>query len=358
MTYTSLPEMASQNNASQGRQPAAETDRLLPSHKTGPSSQSQSQPQPQSPSLSSSTSSLATLLGERKSSTASSSSSSTSPCRNKHAATTHSTPTPTPWACLVRYMRQLVGVDDTARSNVGTRARMVSDAIIGLSDGLTVPFALTAGLSSVDGIAARTIVYGGLAELVAGAISMGLGGYLGARSELQSWRETRRAENLRVATEPDLVDGDVRDIFADYDISPATMALLTSELSASPKYVDFVMEFHHGTPEPSAARALQSALMIALGYMVGGIVPLLPYFFVGGGEGGRDIFWALWVSVCVMAVALFAFGYVKTCVFTGWRDWRCVRQGVYGGLQMVVVGGAAAGSAVALVKIFEGFGGR
>ncbi|KXJ87372.1 Ccc1 family [Microdochium bolleyi] len=257
-------------------------------------------------------------------------------------------------------MRQLVGVDDSKRSNVGVRARMVSDAIIGLSDGLTVPFALTAGLSSVDGIAARTIVYGGLAELIAGAISMGLGGYLGARSELQSWRETRRGENLRVATEPDAVDADVRDIFAEYDISPATMSLLTSELSSSPKYVDFIMEFHHGTPEPSAARALQSALMIALGYMLGGIVPLLPYFFVdaGAGGGGRNIVWALWVSVCVMAVALFAFGYVKTCVFTGWQSWRCVKQGVYGGLQMVVVGGAAAGSAVALVKIFEGVGGR
>ena len=85
---------------------------------------------------------------------------------------------------MVHYIRQLVGADSTRRSNVGVRARMVSDAIIGLSDGLTVPFALTAGLSSVDGIAARTIVYGGLAELIAGAISMGLGGYLGARSEL------------------------------------------------------------------------------------------------------------------------------------------------------------------------------
>ncbi|KAH7024526.1 Ccc1 family [Microdochium trichocladiopsis] len=257
---------------------------------------------------------------------------------------------------MVHYIRQLLGVDSTRRSNVGVHARMISDAIIGLSDGLTVPFALTAGLSSVDGIAARTIVYGGLAELIAGAISMGLGGYLGARSELQSYHETRRQENLRIATEPDAVDADVQSIFSGYDLSPGTLSQLTRELSSSAKYVDFVMEFHHGTPEPSAARALQSALMIALGYMLGGIVPLVPYFFVGGSQE-RDIVWALWVSVCVMAVALFAFGYVKTCVFTGWAGRRCVKQGILGGAQMVVIGGAAAGSAVALVKIFEGFGG-
>jgi len=179
----------------------------------------------------------------------------------------------------------------------------------------------------------------------------------------QSYYETRRSENLRILTCPAAVEADVQALFAPYapHVTAETLSRLTRELSSSPGYVDFVMEFHHGTPEPCPARALQSALMIALGYMLGGIVPLLPYFFVdagGGGGSGRGIVWALWVSVCVMAVALFGFGYVKTCVFAGWKGGRCVRQGVLGGAQMVVVGGAAAGSAVALVKLFEGLGGR
>lgn len=181
------------------------------------------------------------------------------------------------------------------------------------------------------------------------------------KTNRQSYHETRRSENLRILTSPAAVEADVQALFAPYTphVSPHTLSQLTRELSSSPEYVDFVMEFHHGTPEPCPARALQSALMIALGYMLGGIVPLLPYFFVDAGVGGgRGIVWALWVSVCVMAVALFGFGYVKTCVFTGWKGARCVRQGALGGVQMVVVGGAAAGSAVALVKLFEGVGGR
>ncbi|ORY61682.1 vacuolar iron transporter Ccc1 [Pseudomassariella vexata] len=259
------------------------------------------------------------------------------------------------WASIKFFLRQIIGHDEKKRSNVGIQARMVSDAIIGLSDGLTVPFALTAGLSSVSGITARTVIFGGLAELIAGAISMGLGGYLGARSEAQSWNETKRRENLRIATEPEMAVADVKAIFASYDITPGTLDALVNQLSASPKFVEFIMEFHHGTPEPASSRALQSAFTIALGYMLGGIIPLVPYFFVGQ-DGPDQIFLALWISVGVMAFALFVFGYVKNCAFSGWAGWRCVKQGIYGGGQMVIVGGSAAGSAVALVRLFDGLG--
>lgn len=117
--------------------------------------------------------------------------------------------------------------------------------------------------------------------------------------------------------------------------------------------VDFITRFEHCAEEPGSSRALTSALTIALAYFLGGLVPLLPYLCVGESE----VMLGLWISVGVMAVALFSFGYVKTCIVTGWEGMRCVRMGLFGGAQMVVVGGAAAGAAMGLVKLFDGMGG-
>lgn len=109
------------------------------------------------------------------------------------------------------------------------------------------------------------------------------------------------------------------------------------------------MNFHHTLPEPSGSRAVTCALTIALGYFIGGFIPLVPYFFVGPG----DAFSALKWSIAVMAVALFVFGYGKTCFVTGWKGKENVRGGAFGGVQMVLVGGVAAGAAMGLVKLFQ-----
>ncbi|KAJ5390724.1 Vacuolar iron transporter cccA [Penicillium cataractarum] len=225
--------------------------------------------------------------------------------------------------------------------------RTVSDAIIGLSDGMTVPFALTAGLSALGDT--KVVVFGGMAELIAGAISMGLGGYLGAKSEEESYKATLKETETQTMTDPASVSTTIEEIFEPYELPAELVSQLTSHLSASPMLPSFLMNFHHTLPEPSGSRAVICALTIALGYFIGGFVPLLPYFFVGP----HDAFVALRWSIATMAVALFLFGYGKTCFVSGWRGRRNVRKGVIGGFQMVLVGGVAAGSAMGLVKAFQ-----
>ncbi|KAJ5748931.1 uncharacterized protein N7511_010627 [Penicillium nucicola] len=225
--------------------------------------------------------------------------------------------------------------------------RTVSDAIIGLSDGMTVPFALTAGLSALGDT--KVVVFGGLAELIAGAISMGLGGYLGAKSEEESYKATLKETASQTMTDPASVSDTISDIFEPYELPSELVAQLKNHLSASPMLPSFLMNFHHTMPEPSGSRAVICALTIAMGYFIGGFVPLLPYFFVGP----QDAFIALRWSIATMVIALFIFGYGKTCFVSGWRGRRNVRKGLVGGIQMVLVGGLAAGSAMGLVKGFQ-----
>ncbi|KAK9235354.1 VIT family-domain-containing protein [Lipomyces kononenkoae] len=229
-------------------------------------------------------------------------------------------------------------------------ARILSDAIIGLSDGLTVPFALTAGLSTLEDT--KVVVFGGLAELIAGAISMGLGGYLAAKSEEESYRATLKQTREQTVTDLSSAAAIISDLLAPYDIPSTIVADLTAYLSASPNLDSFLMTFYHTLPKPSESRALNCALTIGLSYFVGGFVPLLPYFFVGP----HDALFALRWSISIMIVFLFIFGYGKTCVVSGWRGAQNVRSGLIGGVQMVLVGGIAAGSAMALVKAFQALG--
>ncbi|KAF3386128.1 Protein CCC1 [Penicillium rolfsii] len=225
--------------------------------------------------------------------------------------------------------------------------RTVSDAIIGLSDGMTVPFALTAGLSALGDT--KVVVFGGMAELIAGAISMGLGGYLGAKSEEESYKATLKETETQTMTDPASISTTIEEIFEPYELPSELVSQLTGHLAASPMLPSFLMNFHHTLPEPSGSRAVVCALTIALGYFIGGFVPLLPYFFVGP----HDAFVALRWSIATMVVALFLFGYGKTCFVSGWSGRRNVRKGVIGGFQMVLVGGVAAGSAMGLVKAFQ-----
>jgi len=208
-----------------------------------------------------------------------------------------------------------------------------------------VPFALTAGLSALGNT--KVVIYGGFAELIAGAISMGLGGYLGAKTEDASYRALRDETQQLIDTDPAAVRAGIAEVFAPYELPKATLNDLTAHMIVSPKLVDFYLQFQHCTEEPAASRALVSALTIATGYFVGGLTPLLPYFFVD------HVYEGLYISIGVMVLALFAFGYAKTCIVTGWQGSRNIRQGCRGGIVMTVVGSAAAASAMALVRAFD-----
>ncbi|KAJ5255755.1 hypothetical protein N7497_006759 [Penicillium chrysogenum] len=237
--------------------------------------------------------------------------------------------------------------DPERRSSRFIDGRTVSDAIIGLSDGMTVPFALTAGLSALGDT--KIVVFGGLAELIAGAISMGLGGYLGAKSEEESYKATLEETQAQTIKDPAFVSDTISDIFEPYEMPSELVSQLKLHLSHSPMLPSFLMNFHHTLPEPSDSRAIVCALTIALGYFIGGFIPLIPYFFVGPHEAFIALRW----SIATMVIALFIFGYVKTCFVSGWRGRRNIRKGAIGGIQMVLVGGIAAGSAMGLVKGFQ-----
>lgn len=235
--------------------------------------------------------------------------------------------------------------NSSAKSKSRIDPRIISDATIGLSDGLTVPFALTAGLSALGDT--KVVIYGGFAELIAGAISMGLGGYLGAKSEAASYRETRADTETLVAADPPSVRSDIRDVFEPFELDRSALESLVDHLASSPHVVDFLMKFHHCALEPPTNRAFTSAFTIAMGYFLGGFIPLVPYFFVD------HVLLGLYISVGVMALALFLFGYVKTCIVCGWRGTHRIFQGIVGGIQMVVIGGVAAGAAMGLVMAFN-----
>ncbi|KAH8598854.1 VIT family-domain-containing protein [Bisporella sp. PMI_857] len=226
-------------------------------------------------------------------------------------------------------------------------ARVVSDATIGLSDGLTVPFALTAGLSALGNT--KVVIYGGFAELIAGAISMGLGGYLGAKSELASYEAQRDETQEMIDSQPEAVQSKIVEVFEPYELPPNTLKDITHHLTNSPQILEFMMRFQHCQEQPDSSRALTAALTIALAYFLGGLLPLIPYFCVDTDQVTEG----LYISIVVMVIALFVFGYVKHCVVVGWEGGRNVQGGCYGGIQMVVVGGIAAAAAMGLVRLFN-----
>ena len=235
-----------------------------------------------------------------------------------------------------------------ARSHTSTtkvNPRIIADATIGLSDGLTVPFALTAGLSTLGDT--NVVIYGGLAELMAGSISMGLGGYLGARSEAAGYRAALSETKDIVTSHPERALKIVNDTFAVYDFSAQAMSDVTNKLLACPdSMVDFLMRFHHQLTQDdhTAARAVKSGLTISVGYFFGGLVPLLPYLLFASMQT------AFAGSVVVMVLALFAFGWIKTALLAERDRSVCLRNG----LQMVVMGSLAAGAAMGCVKAVGG----
>ncbi|HYX70004.1 MAG TPA: VIT1/CCC1 transporter family protein [Terriglobales bacterium] len=220
-----------------------------------------------------------------------------------------------------------------------TGSEHVRDIVIGMSDGLTVPFALAAGLS---GAISRTsiIVIAGLAEIAAGSIAMGLGGYLAAKSDAEHY-ETERLREVRETEEiPDEERAEVQRIFQDYGMSPEEAAPVVQALSRrNEAWVDFMMRFELGLEKPDPRRALTSALTIAGSYIAGGFIPLAPYIAMA------DAHRALAVSALVTAAALGVFGYIKGR-FTGTRPGRSAWQ-------TVLIGGLAASAAFGLAKLFS-----
>ena len=216
-------------------------------------------------------------------------------------------------------------------------SEVIRDIVIGMSDGLTVPFALAAGLSgAVDTTA--VVITAGLAEVAAGSISMGLGGYLAARTDAEHYATERATEVQETVEVPEREEEEVALVFRSYGLPEETVATVVKAISSDQeRWVDFMMKFELGLEEPNPKRASRSALTIAGSYVAGGMIPLAPYFFF------TSIPSALIVSTVVTLLALLVFGYIKGR-FTVKRPFRSAWQ-------TVVVGGLAASAAFLLAKL-------
>ncbi len=217
----------------------------------------------------------------------------------------------------------------------------VRDIVLGMADGLTVPFALAAGISGALGAASAygtsLIVTAGLAEIAAGSIAMGLGGYLSARAERDHYEAERRREETEILEKPAHERREIIEIMETYGVSEQDTAPLIAALERQPeRWRDFMMRFELGLEEPDPRRALRSAVTIAVSYVVGGLIPLSPYFVM------PTVNDALRLSVGLTLAALLVFGYVKGR-FTGARPVRSA-------LQTVLIGGLAAAAAFAIAK--------
>jgi VIT1/CCC1 family predicted Fe2+/Mn2+ transporter len=218
-----------------------------------------------------------------------------------------------------------------------TSSEVVRDVVIGMSDGLTVPFALAAGLAgAVD--ASHVVVTAGLAEIVAGSIAMGLGGYLAARTDAEHYTSERQRELRETRDMPREEEAEVAAIFRGYGLPEATVAAVVTAISADrDRWVDFMMRYELGLEEPDRRRARRSAFTIATSYVVGGLVPLTPYLIT------RSVHDGLIGSVVVTLAALLLFGYVKGR-FTTPRPFRSAWQ-------TLAVGGLAAAAAFGIAKL-------
>jgi len=195
-----------------------------------------------------------------------------------------------------------------------TATETVRDVVIGMSDGLTVPFALAAG-----------------------SIAMGLGGYLAARTDSEHYHAEQEREYREIVEVPAIETREVAEVFEGYGLTPEQAAPVVAAVCAEPKrWVDFMMRYELGLEAPDPRRAVRSAATIAVSYIVGGMIPLSPYVAAG------TVVQGLWISVLVTLIALFVFGYVKGRL-TGIHPFR-------GGLRTVVIGGLAAGAAFALAR--------
>jgi vacuolar iron transporter family protein len=218
-------------------------------------------------------------------------------------------------------------------------SQALTDIVIGMSDGLTVPFALAAGLSGAVS-SSSIIVIAGIAEICAGSIAMGLGGYLAGKTAQDHYkseqkREYDEVENLRYREIEE-----TKEFFANIGLSPKLQEEATAEISKDKhRWVDFMMKYELGLEEPDPKRATKSALNIGLSYIAGGIIPLCPYFFIDNSNE------ALKISAIATLVCLFVFGFFKSRI-TGINPW-------WGALKVMLIGAVAAAAAFGVAKLFE-----
>jgi VIT1/CCC1 family predicted Fe2+/Mn2+ transporter len=215
-------------------------------------------------------------------------------------------------------------------------SEFITDMVIGMSDGLTVPFALAAGLSgAVDNNA--IVITAGIAEIVAGCIAMGLGGYLAGKTEQEHYESELKREYFEVDNYRQKEIDEVKEIFAEYGIDEEGQTLLANQLAKDKKkWVDFMMKFELGLEEPHPKRARNSALTIGSAYIVGGFLPLSAYFFTENPQEG------LLVSAGITTLCLFVFGYFKSKV-TGQPPFK-------GALKVTAIGLIAAAAAFGIAK--------
>ena len=213
------------------------------------------------------------------------------------------------------------------------------DVVIGMSDGLTVPFALAAGLSgAVD--SSNIIVIAGIAEIAAGSIAMGLGGYLAGKTEQDHYNSEVKREHYEVENLRHREIQETKEFFANIGLSPEVQDKATEEISRDKeRWVDFMMKYELGLEKPDPKRATKSALNIGLSYVAGGIIPLSPYFFI---DNSVD---ALQYSVIATLICLFVFGYFKSRI-TGVNAW-------WGATRVMMIGAVAAAAAFGVAKLFD-----
>lgn len=223
-----------------------------------------------------------------------------------------------------------------------TGSEIVRDIVIGMSDGLTVPFALAAGLTGADQ-GNTVIVTAGLAEIVAGSIAMGLGGYLAGKTEIDHYDAELKREYFEVDHYPEREKQEVREVFMEYGISPKSQELIVEELAKDKdQWVNFMMRFELGLEKPDINRARQSALTIGISYVIGGIVPLSSYFsFIT--QNAHDGFM---LSCVVTAICLLVFGYFKTKIIG--------QPPIIGALKTLFIGALAASSAYIIASLIAG----
>ncbi|HTQ29522.1 MAG TPA: VIT1/CCC1 transporter family protein [Puia sp.] len=218
-------------------------------------------------------------------------------------------------------------------------SEVLTDIVIGMSDGLTVPFALAAGLS---GVVDKTslIVIAGIAEIAAGSIAMGLGGYLAGKTEIDHYNSELKREYDEVQHLPEVEKQEVKDFFSSLGLSEEVQAQAVEEVTKDKeKWVDLMMKYELGLEKPDPRRASKSAFNIGASYVVGGLIPLSPYFFVNDGITGLKI------SAVITLICLFIFGYFKSRL-TGVNP-------LSGALRVMIIGALAAGCAFGIAKLIE-----
>lgn len=216
----------------------------------------------------------------------------------------------------------------------------IRDIVIGMSDGLTVPFALAAGLSGAVN-SSGIVITAGIAEIVAGSIAMGLGGFLAGRTEVEHYASELKREYAEVENVPEQEKAEVKEVFAAFGLSEKLQNEVAEEMAKDKdKWVDFMMRYELGLEQPKANRATQSAITIGLSYIVGGIIPLSPYFFTADSQHG------LYYSCGITMICLFVFGYFKSRV-TG-------QPAIKGALKVLFIGAIAAAAAFLMARLITG----